>query len=294
MKDARPSKTAEFVAFQRASERKHPSSARILDDPFARFFLTKTSQAALAAWEHGGKIGELLGWFSLGLTTFVVTRHRYMDDRLLEALADKERAPQRIVVLGAGYDMRAHRHAEAIGGRPFLEVDHPATGKRKTRILEKLEREGRITSPKADRLLMDFQTESLEERLSREGLNGEERVFFIWEGVSMYLTREAVKKTLRTLCKVSVPGSEVVFDCWFLLDQPDLRSASHRIMSNVLLLLGEPLLFGIHPEDIGGFLERCGLELVETVSPAELEERYVRDDRRVYPACYMVWARVAG
>jgi hypothetical protein len=43
---------------------------------------------------------------------------------------------------------------------------------------------------------------------------------------------------------------------------------------------------------MGAFLGRHGLELVETVGPERLGELYVKDGRPIYPACFVVHARV--
>ena len=65
----------------------------------------------------------------------------------------------------------------------------------------------------------------------------------------------------------------------------------HRTGPNLLQWLGEPITLSMHPEDVGAFLAREGFELADLADAAELERRYVRDERRVYPACYCVLAR---
>jgi methyltransferase (TIGR00027 family) len=292
MRADRPSRTAEVVALQRALDQRNPPERRVVDDPFARHFLGTAARAALAAFERSGRVGDFLERASSGLTAYVQARHRYMDDRLVEALdRDGEAEPLQVVLLGAGYDMRAQRFAARLRGRPVFEVDHPATGRRKAKILAGLRRDGLLPGPDATAVSIDFQTQSLAERLPACGFAAGGRTFFVWEGVSMYLQRAAVQATLRGLAELGGPGSELVMDCWFLLDKPDLRSAALRISANLLHLLGEPVLFGIHPEDVGPFLERVGWTLIETAGADELQSRYVRDGRAVHPANYVLWAR---
>jgi hypothetical protein len=55
-------------------------------------------------------------------------------------------------------------------------------------------------------------------------------------------------------------------------------------------LIGEPVTFAIHPEDAGPFLRRLGYRVVEIAESPTLEQRYVRDRRRVYGAAYLVHA----
>ena len=102
----------------------------------------------------------------------------------------------------------------------------------------------------------------------------------------MYLTRDAVKATLGTLAGITGPGSELVMDWWFMVDAPDVRSTVLRMTPQMLHLLGEPITFGIHPEDVGAFTARQGWRATAVVTAPELEARFVPDHRHVYPAMY--------
>jgi methyltransferase (TIGR00027 family) len=289
MQKNQPSRTAEATAFQRATERQRPARQRIVDDPWAEQFLRPALRAALAAYRSSGvlKIADDL----LGLTPFVVTRHRYIDDRLDTAL---RAGVEQVVVLGAGYDSRAFRFADRLGVRPVFEVDHPATQARKERILRALGKRRELPRVDVRRVSIDFQRQSLEKRLDKAGFDHARSTFFIWEGVSMYLTREAVKATLGTLAHIAPAGSELVFDAWFLLDEPDLRATAYRLSANLLHFLGEPVTFSLHPEDAEPFLARQGFALREIARAHDLERRYARRPRRhVHPACYLVHAEIA-
>lgn len=291
MFDGQPSRTAEATAFQRATERTQPPRLRILDDPWAEHFLRPAMRAALAA--YGTSVVAKRADQLLGLTHFVVTRHRYIDDRLAAALAAGAR---QVVVLGAGYDARAFRFADALGKRPVFELDHPATQGRKERILRKLARRHAPPAVDVRRVPIDFERASIEQRLASAGYDRTLRTFFVWEGVSMYLTRDAVTKTLATIAGLAPAGSEIAFDAWFLLDDPGLRSTWHRLSPNLLHLLGEPVTFSLHPDDAEPFLARRGFELCDVAQAHDLERRYARRGRRlhVYPACYLAHARICG
>lgn len=290
MQETSPSRTAEVVCLFRALEQRREAAARILDDPYAHLFLGRSTTAALRAAMAAGPLAELPERFLPGLSAFVLARHRFMDEALSRALARTgDERVQQVVVLGAGYDTRAWRFAEALAGRPVFEVDFPSTSKRKDDVAIKAARALPTTTVR--RVQVDFLRETFEGPLVRAGFVRGAATFVVWEGVSMYLTRAAVKATLglvRTLC---APGTELVLDCWFLLDAPDLRAAAHRFSANLLHLLGEPVLFGIHPEDVGAFLSREGFALVDLADAAALTQRYVRDQRTVYPANFVVHAR---
>ena len=280
-----PSQTAEAVCLMRATDQRHPPAERILDDPYAKLFLGPLARAALASWEASGTLGSLAERVSPGLTTYVLTRHRFIDDRLRQALKG---GIAQLVLLGAGYDSRAYRFAAELAGRPVFEVDFPATSRRKARIL------GRRTDtlPRADvrRVEIDFEVDSLAQRLREAGFRTGRRTFFVWEGVSMYLTRAAVKEALTTMRAMSAPRSELAMDFWYFLDSPDLLSTAYRMSANLLSLLGEPVAFGIHPEDVGAFLAKLGYRVADLADASELERRYVRDGRHVAPGNYLVHA----
>ena len=159
-----------------------------------KLFLGRLARAALLSWEASGTLGNLAERLSPGLTAYVLTRHRFIDDRLRRALAGDVR---QLVLLGAGYDSRAYRFAPELAGRPVFEVDFPATSRRKSRILSRRAE----TLPRVDvrRVEIDFEVDSLAARLREAGFRSGRRTFFVWEGVSMYLTRAAVKDTLATI-----------------------------------------------------------------------------------------------
>lgn len=280
-----PSQTAESVCLFRAADRQRPIATRILDDPYAELFLGAGTRAALAAFRATGWLGRRAERRVPGVAAFVVTRHRQIDDWLVRAL---EGSASQVVLLGAGYDTRAYRFAKELRGRPLFELDFPATQRRKRQVVEQSRR--KLPDVDVRHVEIDFLSERLDGKLLAAGFQPGAQTFFVWEGVSMYLTRDAVKATLHTLRALAGLGSELAMDWWYLLDDPSVMGTAHRTTPSLLHLLGEPVTLSMHPEDVQGFLEREGYELLELADAAALQERYVRDDRHVYPATYVVLA----
>lgn len=280
-----PSRTAEAVCLMRAYEHAKPAAKRVLDDPYARWFLRPLARAAMTARGVSGDLGRYADWVTDGLIRFVVARHRYIDDALARALRGRV---EQVVLLGAGYDMRAYRFARALRGRPLYEVDHPATAARKARILAR--HAGELPATNAKRVTVDFQTQSFGDELNKAGFRKGALTFFVWEGVSMYLTRNAVKTTLETLRTIGGPGSSLVMDLWYLPDEPDIVSTARRMSPNLLALLGEPVTFGLHPEDAAGFFARQGFRTREIADTTVLAERYFPPNVYIYPTNYLVHA----
>lgn len=282
-----PSQTAEGVCWMRAAEQRREAAQRIVDDPFAKLFLGPVLDAALTTWEASGALGGLADRFSPGLMAYVLCRHRYIDDCLIQAL---RRRIGQVVLLGAGYDTRAYRLAREIADRPVFEVDHPATSRRKAAIVAG--HRGELPAANVRVVEVDFRKDSLSERLEAAGFQRRRPTFFVWEGVSMYLARDAVKSALAEMHTLGPCGSEVALDFWNPPQADDLVAAVQRMSARTLRWIGEPVLFGLHPEDAESFLERLGFDPIEVADAALLRERYVRDGRRVYDGAYVVHAAV--
>lgn len=268
-------------------ERRRAPHERVLDDPWAERFLGPLLTTALFGAKLSGDLGLAAERYFPGLSAYIVARHRFIDDALRAA------GPiDQLVLLGAGYDTRAYRFADQLRGARVFEVDHPATSARKATIVGELAAD--LPAVDLTRVEVDFETQALDERLLAHGFARGARTFVVWEGVSMYLTRRAIEGTFDLLHGLTGPGSRVAMDFWFLLDAPDVRATAHRLEPHLLSFLGEPITFGIHPEDVGGFLERRRFRVAELADAAALESRYIRDGRRIYPANYVLVAERAG
>jgi len=53
-----PSRTAEVVCLFRAMDQRRPQAQRVLDDPWARHFLSPAFRAALGTIEATGQLGK--------------------------------------------------------------------------------------------------------------------------------------------------------------------------------------------------------------------------------------------
>lgn len=289
MQEERPSVTALAVCFMRAREQALPDDRRILDDPYARHFLTRSWTLGLSlAGDRVARLESRFPGLTSGLSTYVVCRHRFIDDALRTALAE---GVEQLVLLGAGYDSRPWRFAEALRGRRVFEVDHPATAARKRRILTHHRR-----WPEVDRVQVDcdFATQDFAERLRAEGFREGAPTFVVWEGVSMYLSRDTIRSTLSRIRALGGPGTWLSMDFHYLPDGSGVRHTLWRSSPGLLHAIGEPVTFFLHPEEAGPFLQASGFAVHDLATPADLERRYVRDGRAVSPVMYVLTARCAG
>jgi methyltransferase (TIGR00027 family) len=201
----------------------------------------------------------------------MVVRTRHIDAALEASLA---RGVEQVVILGAGLDSRAYRMRDEHPAVRFFEVDSPATQQKKKERVEQLF--GSLPT-QVVYVPVDFETQSLEERLAEAGLSAEEPSIFVWEGVTMYLNAEAVDSTLTFVAK-SPAGSEIVFDYVYagVIDgtYPEPPPARARRLAR-LEALGEPWLFGIPKGRTAEFIKQRGLELVSDFPVGELFEKYL-------------------
>lgn len=268
------SRTAEVVCLLRALEALRDDA--IVRDTHAATFLRPTWRLALPWMAAAGRVPRpLQGWPGLG--TYVAARHRWLDDQLQAAVDD---GATDVLVLGAGYDTRALRFP----GPRTWEVDHPATAARKASL---------APDHPARRVTVDFQRQSLRERLVEEGFPVGCRAYVVWEGVTMYLSRASILRTLEDLASLVGPGSVLGFDAFRVLDEPGFEAHVHRLSPALMPLIGEPVTFFVHPDDVPGMLAPTGWEVEAVEDASALRARYA-PDRPLYPACFVVRARWSG
>ena len=280
----RPSITAEVVTMARALEHLKRPDQRVVDDPYAHLFLSRASRAALAAWS-GSLTGRALRRLGTIGTTYVPLRHRFIDEHLAAAL---DAGAEQVVLLGAGYDTRAYRFAERLAGRPVFEVDLAAISRSKAATIAK--HADQFPDANVVRVEIDFEVDKLDDVLRAAGLTIGAPTFFTWEGVPMYLTRTAVKATLRAVWEVSGPGSVIAHDMWHLVDDPGPMGTARRLAPSALSFIGEPVTFAVHPEEMDCFLGRQGFRITDLVTASELQDRYAPGERAISDASLYVLA----
>jgi len=200
----RPSITATATCLIRATEQHRQANARLVDDPYARLFLPEPLRTLAGSRYRPLRSMALADPLTLGTPSFVLLRHRFIDDLLRTALAG---ATQQVIVMGAGYDTRAYRFADALHDRPIFEVDLPGTSQTKATIAQRQAAD--LPHSPLHRVEIDFERASLADTLLDAGFAPDTATFVVWEGVTPYLTADAVRDTLGALSKVLGPGSVI-------------------------------------------------------------------------------------
>ena len=285
----RASMTALGIAITRAIESAKPEGERLFYDPYARLFASRWMVCLTGLLVRTG-YPERRGPGVLG---YLLARTRYIDDYLLSRVAD---GVEQVVILGAGYDARAYRFADALAGKVrTFEVDHPATQAAKIVRLKSIF--GALPDH-VTYVAVDLNREALDERLAACGYDERRRTAFIWEGVTMYLTPEAVDGTLGFIARRSAPGSSVVFDyVYSSVITGQVRRGEAAGMRRYRRFTGEGLVFGIPEETVQDFLWQRGFGDILDTTFQDLERLYFSSGpgrgRRVAPVYAIASATVA-
>jgi methyltransferase (TIGR00027 family) len=121
----------------------------------------------------------------------------------------------------------------------------------------------------------DFEAGSLAASLESAGFESNRSTFVVWEGVTNYLSSEAVDDVLDTVRGIA-PGSVLLFTYVdrLVLDEPGRFVGSHRLRST-LQSSDEPWTFGLDPSGLADFLKQRGLALVCDESSVDYRARYL-------------------
>jgi methyltransferase (TIGR00027 family) len=287
----RPSRTSQLTLQYRAIESLRPADEQVCSDTLALRFMG-------AVWYRFAKNRLLkrllirsLDRNPTGMPAFVVARTRYIDDFLKAQIED---GIKQLVILGAGYDSRAYRFDQLQQeGVKVFELDQLYAQRFKIWTVSKT-----VGSfPKnLTYVHIDFAREKLEVNLPSSGYQANLKTLFICEGVTMYLTAEAVDRTLSFIAASSGEGSCIVFDYLFdsALD-PTSRPSEAELLRRSCAIVHEPLLFGIKHNTIERFLSSRGFRLLHDVTAKSLKDAYFKGEgqqRKIFPWGAIACARV--
>src|SRR3982751_6406139 len=205
-------------------------------DPTANVFLSESGKASLAktakAFRDGGR--GISAQMARVMADMIALRTAAIDTAVRHAIAD---GAGQLVILGAGYDGRAWRMSELAGVRVF-EVDHPATqGDKRAHLAELPPPKGIVSF-----VPIDFERESLDTVLERAGHDRSSLTCWIWEGVVMYLTREAMRASLAGVAQRSAPGSTLIVN---------YHTSRRGLLAQLIFrLIGEPQISAWTPAEM--------------------------------------------
>ncbi len=273
----KPSSTAYGAAFLRAAENLLPQDKRLFEDPYSEkimppiFKLFVIIMRPPKIWNFLMNMREKS---SPGVIGGILCRTRYIDDVLNNAIKEGVGA---VVNLGAGMDTRAFR-IPGIKNVKYFELDLPKLLKVKSSNINK--KIGELPSS-VSLVPIDFNSQDLGEELQKAGYALSSKTLFIWEGVTQYISKEAVDNTIKYVAQAST-GSRIVFT--YVLESfingsyiPD----GLNILYKTMLKKKNPLWFcGFDRAKMCEYLSKYSLSLIEDVGHEEYLERYIKPKGR--------------
>jgi methyltransferase (TIGR00027 family) len=199
----------------------------------------------------------------------IVARARFIEDIVIDHAG---RGVGQYVILGAGLDTFAQRRPEVASRFRVFEVDQPGPQAWKRQRLIELG----FGVPEWLRFVsVEFEGgDSWWQQLASAGFEAGRPAIVASSGVSMYLTKSAIKATLRQIAMFA-PGS--TFAMTFLMPpefaEPELRPALEFALKGSRAS-GTPFISFFTPEEMISLARDAGFKDVRHVSAATLAERY--------------------
>ncbi|MFC2020420.1 class I SAM-dependent methyltransferase [Chloroflexota bacterium] len=269
--------TAYGAAFLRAVENLLPEDKRLFEDhysekivpPVFKFFMTMMRPPKI--WHFLMNLREKS---TPGVVGGIICRTRYIDDVLITAIAE---GVETVVNLGAGMDTRAFR-IPGIENIQYFELDTPELMKEKcSKINKKI---GKLPS-NVSLVPIDFNRQDLGEELKNAGYALSSKAFFIWEGVTQYISKEAIDNTMKYVAQAST-GSKIIFT--YVLESfinGTYIPNGLKILYKTMLNKEKPLWFcGFNPLEMHEYLSTYSFSLIEDVGHEEYLERYIKPKGR--------------
>jgi methyltransferase (TIGR00027 family) len=207
-----------------------------------------------------------------GIYEYVIARTKYIDSAFREALA---RGLDQILIIGAGFDTRALRFREELRGVQVFELDAPVTLEAK---IDQYHKRRIAVPPNLMFVPIDFDKESITEKLAQSGFRRGAKTLFLIEGVLEYLQPASVDLTFRAIRDLAGTGSEIVFNYAYasVIRGEDTYYGEEGALTT-LSRVGESWYFGIEKGTIDSFLSKYGFHVLDHRDARELEEMYFRD-----------------
>ena len=275
--------TAQGVAKQRLIETIAGPEKSVINDPYADKFVIGSGVIKLM----GHRLNVwLTSKLAPGFHEHLISRTRFIDD-LIEKSA-KEGIEQ-YVILGAGYDSRANR-LNLTPSLKIFEVDQPEVSDIK---LSKLPKD----LPNLENITyvnVDFSYQSLSEQLLTAGFDQTKSTIFTLEGVSQYITKEAVSSTIQELSLITKDARSIFFMSYVdeLLKKDPAAcfgkgypnpSKKANLIQTLSAKVGEPWISFYRDEEVESILAENGYAIKENVTLEDLNSLYFSPVGRALP-----------
>ena len=275
--------TAQGVAKQRLIESLAKPSKRIIYDPYAENFVLGAGIIKLMGHDFSVWLSKK---FVPGFHEHLISRTRFINDLIKKSISEQV---EQYVILGAGYDSRAY-NLELPSGLKIFEVDQPEVQEIKiSKLPDEIPNAENITY-----VSVDFNHQSLKNQLLNSGFDKRKSTIYTLEGVSQYITREALNSTLSELALLT-PNSNATFFMSYVskLLREDPKACfgmgyskpekAAKFITNGAAKVGEPWISLYSSKEIEDLLSQNSFTLIENKTLADLNYKYFTPVGRTIP-----------
>ncbi|MCT3763370.1 class I SAM-dependent methyltransferase [Elizabethkingia anophelis] len=259
--DQQPDNTAIRTALWRAFHTQADAEPHILEDTVGLQLI-----APEEGWQERPDIK-----YTQRLRASVVARSRYIEDIITTEIP---KGTDQYVILGSGLDTFAQRNPDITSKIQIFEIDQPDTLAWKQKRLS----ETRFHIPENLHFVpVNFEKLSWWEQLLKAGFNIHKPAVIACTGVTLYLTRSAIKETLQHM--VSLAAGSVVAISFYLPvellkkeDQPMQEMANKGAQQ-----AGTPFISFFSPEEVIAIAKESGLKNTDLVSTEDIKDLYFKN-----------------
>jgi methyltransferase (TIGR00027 family) len=202
------------------------------------------------------------------LRASVVARVRFMDDLALEQI---QNGAKQYIILGSGLDSFAQRNQQISSQTDIYEIDKADTLEWKK---DKLIENGYKPARNLHFVSVDFETSFWWNELIKEGFDIRRKTFVSCTGVTLYLTKDSIAKTLNAMRQLA-SGSVLAMAFYLpieLLEEED--KPMQEIANKGAEASGTPFVSFFTVDEAQKLAEDAGLTNIRIVSTKEITELY--------------------
>ncbi|WP_278552048.1 class I SAM-dependent methyltransferase [Elizabethkingia bruuniana] len=259
--DQQPDNTAIRTALWRAFHTQADAEPHILEDTVGLQLI-----APEEGWQERPDIK-----YTQRLRASVVARSRYIEDIITTEIP---KGTDQYVILGSGLDTFAQRNPDTASKIQIFEIDQPGTLIWKQKRLSET---GFHVPENLHFVPVNFEKSSWWEQLLKAGFNIHKPAVIACTGVTLYLTRSAIKETLQHM--VSLAAGSVVAISFYLPvkllekeDQPMQEMANKGAQQS-----GTPFISFFSPEEVIAIAKESGLNNTDLVSTKDIKDLYFKN-----------------
>jgi methyltransferase (TIGR00027 family) len=206
--------------------------------------------------------------FTKRIRASIIARSRFVEDLVIE---QSKQGISQYFILGAGLDTFPQRRPNVASKMQIYEIDQPDTLAWKQKRLVALD----FGIPEYLHFVsVNFETSSWWEQLVSEGFDASKPTVVACTGVSLYLTQDAIKATLKRIAMLA-SGSTLAMTFNLPIELVDAEDKPLIEMSEKgAKASGTPMISFFSPDEMLALAREAGFKEAKTISTKDMKQNY--------------------